>query len=85
MIASRRNLATATKLAKLEMLNPITHTLTAADVERYRVEPYVSAGDVYSNPAHLGRGGWTWYSGSAGWLYRAGVEWRAGLRVRVRG
>ncbi len=66
----------------LQMLNPITHALTPEDVERYRVEPYVSAGDVYSNPAHLGRGGWTWYSGSAGWLYRAGIEWQLGLRVR---
>jgi cyclic beta-1,2-glucan synthetase len=66
----------------LRMLNPITHASTPADVERYRVEPYVAAGDVYSAPAHLGRGGWTWYSGSAGWLHRAGVEWVLGLRVR---
>jgi cyclic beta-1,2-glucan synthetase len=66
----------------LGMLNPITHSSTAADVQRYCVEPYASAGDVYSNPKHLGRGGWTWYSGSAGWLYRAGIEWQLGLRVR---
>jgi cyclic beta-1,2-glucan synthetase len=64
------------------MLNPITHSLTPQDVARYRVEPYVAVGDVYSAPAHLGRGGWTWYSGSAGWLHRAGTEWLLGLRVR---
>ncbi|HWH03810.1 MAG TPA: glucoamylase family protein [Gemmatimonadales bacterium] len=64
------------------MLNPISHTATAAGVQRYRVEPYVAVGDVYSEPPHVGRGGWSWYSGSAGWLYRAGVEWLLGLRVR---
>jgi cyclic beta-1,2-glucan synthetase len=51
-------------------------------VQRYRVEPYVVAGDVYAEPPHAGRGGWTWYSGSAGWLYRAGLEWMLGFRVR---
>ncbi|MFI5231362.1 MAG: GH36-type glycosyl hydrolase domain-containing protein [Gemmatimonadales bacterium] len=66
----------------LRMLNPVTHSSTPSDVERYRVEPYVSVGDVYSAAAHVGRGGWTWYSGSAGWLYRAGVEWVLGIRVR---
>ena len=49
---------------------------------RYKVEPYVVAADVYSVPPHVGRGGWTWYSGSAGWLYRAGVEAILGLRVK---
>jgi cyclic beta-1,2-glucan synthetase len=62
------------------MLNPINHTRTAADVERYGVEPYVIAGDVYAHPAHAGRGGWTWYTGSAGWMYRAGLESILGLR-----
>ena len=61
------------------MLNPINHTRTAADVERYKVEPYVTAGDVYAHPAHMGRGGWTWYTGSAGWMYRAGLESILGL------
>jgi cyclic beta-1,2-glucan synthetase len=56
------------------MLNPVTHSATAADVERYRVEPYVACADVYSVAPHVGRGGWTWYTGSAGWLYRAGLE-----------
>ena len=62
------------------MLNPINHTRTAADVERYGVEPYVVAGDVYAHPAHAGRGGWTWYTGSAGWMHRAGLESILGLR-----
>jgi cyclic beta-1,2-glucan synthetase len=61
------------------MLNPVNHTRTAADVERYKVEPYVTAGDVYAHPAHMGRGGWTWYTGSAGWMYRAGLESILGL------
>ena len=64
------------------MLNPVNHTRTAADVERYKAEPYVLAGDVYSHPAHAGRGGWTWYTGSAGWMYRAGLESILGLRRR---
>ena len=64
------------------MLNPINHTRDAADVERYKVEPYVLAGDVYAHPQHMGRGGWTWYTGSAGWLYRAGLEIILGLTRR---
>ena len=64
------------------MLNPINHARTRADVLRYKVEPFVVAADVYANPAHLGRGGWTWYTGSAGWMQRAGVEAILGLRVR---
>jgi cyclic beta-1,2-glucan synthetase len=62
------------------LLNPINHTRTAADVERYKAEPYVTAGDVYAHPAHAGRGGWTWYTGSAGWMYRAGLESILGLK-----
>jgi len=62
------------------LLNPVNHTRTASDVERYKTEPYVTAGDVYSHPAHAGRGGWTWYTGSAGWMYRAGLESILGLR-----
>ena len=64
------------------MLNPINHTRTAADVERYKVEPYVTPGDVYAHAAHAGRGGWTWYTGSAGWMYRAGLESILGLTRR---
>ena len=50
-------------------------------VARYKVEPYVVAGDVYSQPPHVGRGGWTWYTGSAGWLYRVGLESILGFRT----
>jgi len=64
------------------MLNPINHTRTPADVERYQVEPYVVAADVYTHPAHIGRGGWTWYTGSAAWMYRLGLESILGLRCR---
>jgi len=61
------------------MLNPINHALTEQDTDRYKVEPYVVAADVYSTPPHAGRGGWTWYTGSAGWMYRAGIEGIIGL------
>ncbi len=65
----------------LGILNPINRTATRADVHRYKVEPYVVAADVYSVAPHSGRGGWTWYTGSAGWMYRAGLEYILGLRV----
>ena len=64
------------------LLSPISHSRTRAGVQRYKVEPYVVAADVYSVEPHLGRGGWTWYTGSAGWLYRAGIEAILGLRRR---
>ena len=64
------------------MLNPVNHARTAADVARYKTEPYVMAGDVYARSPHAGRGGWSWYTGSAGWMYRAGVESILGLRRR---
>jgi cyclic beta-1,2-glucan synthetase len=62
------------------LLNPVNHANTRAGVHRYKVEPYVVAADIYSEPPHIGRGGWTWYTGSAGWLYRAGIESILGLR-----
>jgi cyclic beta-1,2-glucan synthetase len=64
------------------ILNPINHSNTRAGVHRYKVEPYVTCADVYSMPPHTGRGGWTWYTGSAGWMYRAGLEWILGFRLR---
>ena len=64
------------------ILNPINHASTRAGVHRYKVEPYVMAADVYAEPPHVGRGGWTWYTGSAGWMYQAGVEWILGFRLR---
>ncbi|MDQ3348378.1 MAG: glycosyl transferase family 36, partial [Acidobacteriota bacterium] len=64
------------------MLNPVNHARTPAEVARYRAEPYVVAADVYSVPPHTGRGGWTWYTGSAGWMYRIGVEALLGITLR---
>ncbi|WP_206604040.1 GH36-type glycosyl hydrolase domain-containing protein [Chimaeribacter californicus] len=61
------------------LLNPIHHSATAQQVATYQVEPYVMAADVYSVAPHQGRGGWTWYTGSAGWMYRAGLEGILGL------
>jgi len=76
--------------ALLEMLGPVHHARTPEAVTVYRVEPYVVAADVYSAPPHVGRGGWTWYTGSAGWMYRValesilGVGIEAGDTLRVR-
>ena len=67
----------------LTMINPVNHTLSAQDAAIYKVEPYVVAADVYASPPHVGRGGWTWYTGSAGWLYRLIVESLLGLRLDV--
>jgi cyclic beta-1,2-glucan synthetase len=63
-------------------MNPINRSNSRANAQRYKVEPYVVAGDIYAEPPHVGRGGWTWYTGSAGWLYRTGIEWILGFRVR---
>src|SRR5690606_37833172 len=65
-----------------DMLNPINHALTRDAAERYRVEPYAVAADIYSSGGKAGRGGWTWYTGSAGWLYRSAVEAILGIRRR---
>jgi len=65
-----------------QMINPINHALTPSEVLRYKVEPYVIAADVYSAEPNIGRGGWTWYTGAAGWMYQAGVEWILGLQRR---
>ncbi|MFM2485725.1 GH36-type glycosyl hydrolase domain-containing protein [Celerinatantimonas yamalensis] len=61
------------------LLNPINHALNAEDAECYKVEPYVVAADVYSVAPHVGRGGWTWYSGASGWMYQAGMEGILGI------
>jgi cyclic beta-1,2-glucan synthetase len=65
----------------LSFLNPINNARTWAAAQRYKVEPYVVCADVYSVPPHVGRGGWTWYTGSAGWMYRAGLESVLGFTV----
>jgi cyclic beta-1,2-glucan synthetase len=64
------------------LLNPINHASTRAGIHRYKVEPYVVCADVYSVPPHVGRGGWTWYTGSAGWMYRTAVEGILGVKLR---
>jgi cyclic beta-1,2-glucan synthetase len=68
--------------ALFALLNPINHALTPEAAARYKVEPYVIAADVYSTAPHEGQGGWTWYTGSAGWMYRAGIEGLLGLTRR---
>ena len=65
----------------LSLLNPIHHATTPEGVKRYGVEPYVVAADVYSAAGHVGRGGWTWYTGSAAWLYRIALEHLLGIRL----
>lgn len=62
------------------LLNPINHARTAQEAQRYKVEPYAVAADVYSVAPHDGRGGWTWYTGAAGWMYRSGIEGILGIR-----
>jgi cyclic beta-1,2-glucan synthetase len=64
------------------MLNPVNRAASRAGVYAYKVEPYVVAADIYSEPPHVRRGGWTWYTGAAGWMYRAGLESILGLRKR---
>ena len=64
------------------LINPVNHASTRAAIHRYKVEPYVVCADVYSAPAHIGRGGWTWYTGSAGWMYRTAIEGILGINLR---
>lgn len=63
-----------------ELLNPINHSRTHIEYSKYKVEPYVMAADVYSVDPHIGRGGWTWYTGAAGWMYRVGFEYILGFK-----
>jgi cellobiose phosphorylase len=65
------------------MINPINHALSSDATATYKVEPYVMAGDIYAVEPHTGRGGWTWYTGSAGWMYRLIIESLLGLRLEV--
>jgi cyclic beta-1,2-glucan synthetase len=67
--------------ALLEMLSPVSHARTPEEVAVYQVEPYVVAADVYGVSPHVGRGGWTWYTGSAGWMYRVALESVLGFQV----
>jgi cellobiose phosphorylase len=65
------------------LVNPISHSSTPEAIAKYRVEPYVVAADVYGIKPHTGRGGWTWYTGSAGWMYRLILESLLGLRLEA--
>ncbi|MEX2471160.1 MAG: glucoamylase family protein [Gemmatimonadota bacterium] len=67
-------------MALFHMINPINHTRTPEDAEEYKGEPYAVAADVYAHASHAGRGGWTWYTGSAGWMYQAAIDSLMGLR-----
>jgi cyclic beta-1,2-glucan glucanotransferase len=66
-----------------DMINPVNHSSSEAAIATYKVEPYVVAADVYAVAPHTGRGGWTWYTGSAGWLYRLIVESLLGLKLEI--
>ncbi|MBU3189325.1 cyclic beta 1-2 glucan synthetase [Clostridium bowmanii] len=70
----------ATKL--YNMINPINHTKTLLDCERYKTEPYVMTADVYGKEPHVGRGGWSWYTGTSGWMYTTGIEAILGFKLK---
>ena len=83
LIAAFAELGQPEKAIELfHMCSPIMHASTREKAECYKVEPYVAVGDIYSHPSHIGRGGWSWYTGSSGWLYRAGLEWILGFRLQ---
>jgi cyclic beta-1,2-glucan synthetase len=83
VVIALARLGSGDEVAELfHMLNPINHTRTPVDTQRYKAEPYVVAGDVYGRAPHAGRAGWSWYTGSAAWMYRAGLESMLGLRRR---
>nr|MBA3755715.1 cyclic beta 1-2 glucan synthetase [Nitrosomonas sp.] len=65
------------------MLNPVNHGRTPTEIERYKVEPYVMCADIYGAAPHIGRGGWTWYTGASGWMYRLTIETLLGLQLEV--
>jgi cellobiose phosphorylase len=67
----------------LSLINPLNHGSTPPGIATYKVEPYVIAADVYAVYPHVGRGGWTWYTGSAGWMYRLVIESLLGIRLDV--
>jgi cellobiose phosphorylase len=67
----------------LTMINPVRHSLSPEGIQTYKVEPYAVSADVYAVPPHIGRGGWSWYTGSAGWMYRLILESLLGLRLEV--
>ena len=64
------------------MINPINHSNTKEKADRYKIEPYVIPADIYGSQNLLGRGGWTWYTGSSSWYYIAGIEYILGLKIK---
>ena len=82
-ILAYTSLGEGDKAAELfQMLSPIHHARTEHEVNRYKVEPYVVAADVYAIHPHVGRGGWTWYTGASGWMYQAGLEGILGFKCQ---
>ncbi len=67
----------------LSMINPVNHGSTREKAAQYLVEPYVMAADIYGSKPHTGRGGWTWYTGSASWMYRLIVEYVLGVQLKA--
>jgi cellobiose phosphorylase len=82
-LSSSKSGDTARAWELFRLINPVQHGNSEAAITTYKVEPYVVAADVYTNPQHAGRGGWTWYTGSAGWMYRLITESLLGLRLEV--
>ncbi len=78
--AEMGNAETASEL--FNMINPINHARTFDEAKKYKIEPYVVAADIYGLEPHIGRGGWSWYTGSASWFYRAGLEGLLGLKLK---
>ena len=64
------------------MINPIEHSRTKETAKKYKVEPYVIAADIYGAGNLAGRGGWTWYTGSSSWMYKAGIEYILGMKIK---
>ena len=83
VILAFAKLGKGNKAAKLyNMINPINHTKTLLQCERYKTEPYVMTADVYGKEPHIGRGGWSWYTGTSGWMYRTGIEAILGFKLK---
>ena len=83
VILAFAKLSQGNKAAKLyNMINPINHTKTLPQCERYKTEPYVMTADVYGKEPHVGRGGWSWYTGTSGWMYRTGIEAILGFKLK---
>ncbi|MGQ0721850.1 MAG: GH36-type glycosyl hydrolase domain-containing protein [Candidatus Eiseniibacteriota bacterium] len=82
VVAAMAELRRHDRVAKLlDMIGPVHRSATPEQVARYQVEPYVVTADIYGEAPHVGRGGWTWYTGSAGWMHRVAVEWLLGMRL----